>query len=75
MKKNINKKSSNCFPFANEIKQSKHEFKKMIDEMPDEEFINFMLLFMDFIDDLNEFDDYENYDEYDEQDKYEELPF
>ncbi len=72
MKKNSNKESGNCFPFANEIKQSKHEFKKMIDEMPNEEFINFMLLFMDFVDDLNEFDDYENYDE---RDEYEELPF
>ncbi len=72
MKKSSKNKSSNNFPFANEIKESKYEFKKMIDEMPDEEFIDFILLFMDFVDRLNEFDDYEDYDE---QDEYEELPF
>ncbi len=72
MKKNSNKESNNCFPFANELKQARHEFKRMIDEMPDEEFMDFMLLFMDFVDDLNEFDELADYDE---QDEYEELSF
>ena len=41
--KNRNKKQSNNiqnFPFANEVKQLKENFKHSIDEMPDEDFID-----------------------------------
>ena len=30
------------YPFSNDIKQLKEEFKKMIDTMPDDEFIEYM---------------------------------
>lgn len=30
------------YPFSNEIKQLKEEYKKMIDAMPDDEFIEYM---------------------------------
>ena len=30
------------YPFSNEIKQLKEEYKKMIDAMPDNEFIEYM---------------------------------
>lgn len=30
------------YPFSNEIKQLKEEYKKMIDQMPDDEFIEYM---------------------------------
>ena len=43
-KKRNNKK--NNFPFSNEIKQMKEEFKRMIDEMPDEDFIDLVSFFM-----------------------------
>lgn len=32
--------SKNNFPFSNEIKKMKNEFKKMIDEMSDDDFID-----------------------------------
>lgn len=42
-----NKKSNkNNLPFANEIKQMKDEFKKMIDTMPDEEFLDLVSFLM-----------------------------
>lgn len=67
------KKSSNKFPFANEIKELKYGFKKVIDDMPDEEFIDFMLLFMDFVEEFTD-DELEEW-EYDDSEEYEELPF
>ena len=68
MKKNSNNKYNN--PFSNEIKQSKHAFTKMIDKMSDEEFVHFMLMFMDFVEDLADFED-ESF----EDDDCEFLPF
>lgn len=45
------------YPFSNEIKQLKEEYKKMIDQMPDDEFIQYMYS----ISSMNEIseDDYE----------------
>lgn len=40
------KNSKNNLPFANEIKQMKAEFKKMIDTMSDEEFIDLVSFLM-----------------------------
>jgi hypothetical protein len=37
MKKNINK-----YPFANEVKEMKDNFKRMIDSMSDDEFLDFI---------------------------------
>lgn len=48
-KKNINKKPNKNiqnFPFANEIKQLKENFKRSIDEMPDEDFIDMISYLM-----------------------------
>lgn len=47
-KKNSTKNNNNNknLPFANEIKQMKDEFKKMIDSMPDEEFLDFISFLM-----------------------------
>ena len=39
-KKKSDKKMN--YPFSNEIKQLKEEYKKMIDAMPDDEFIAYM---------------------------------
>lgn len=42
-----NKKSNkNNLPFANEIKQMKDEFKKLIDSMSDEEFLDLISFLM-----------------------------
>lgn len=55
-KKNKNKKPNkiNNFPYSNEIKMMKDDFKKMIDEMPDEDFIDFYFTLMDFADNFEE---------------------
>ena len=48
-KKNRNKKANNHiqnFPFANEIKQLKENFKRSIDEMQDEDFIDMISYLM-----------------------------
>ena len=48
-KKNRNKKTNKSiqnFPFANEIKQLKENFKRSIDEMPDEDFIDMISYLM-----------------------------
>ena len=42
-----NKKQKNNFPFANEIKRIKEEFKQMIDKMSDEDFME-MISFLAF---------------------------
>ena len=44
------KNQSNNFPFANEIKKAKDEFKKMTDE----EFLDFYIYMMQFKDDLED---------------------
>lgn len=71
--KNTNKDSK--YPFSNEMKQAKYEFKKMIDTMPDEEFAIFMLHFIEWLEELEELedDDFEDYDE--ESEELENLPF
>lgn len=80
MKKNSKNKNAN-YPFASEIKQAKYEFKKMIDEMSDEEFIDFNMLFFEFLDDVGYLDDeefeYDDYDKdvYDTLEECEDLPF
>lgn len=68
MKKKSTNKNSN-YPFFNEMKQVKYEFKKMIDEMPDEEFAIFMLHFIEWLEELEG----EEFDDYDEE--FEDLPF
>ena len=48
-KKNRNKKQNKNiqnFPFVNEIKQLKENFKRSIDEMPDEDFIDMISYLM-----------------------------
>ena len=48
-KKNRNKKQNKNiqnFPFANEVKQLKENFKRSIDEMPDEDFIDMISYLM-----------------------------
>lgn len=64
------KNQSNNFPFANEIKKAKDEFKKMIDEMTDEEFLEFSFLMMQFTDDFEDdiWDDDEGWE--DEAEKF-----
>lgn len=52
------KNKKNKYPFANEVKEMKDNFKKMIDSMSDDEFLN-------FIEYINACTDtsYEDYDE------------
>lgn len=61
MKKKSTNQNSN-YPFSNEIKQVKYEFKKMVDEMPDEEFVIFMLHFIECLEEFedDDFDDCDN---------------
>jgi quinol monooxygenase YgiN len=57
MRRNImsNKKNNNNnFPFANGIKKLKDDFKKMVDEMPDEEFIDMVSFLMHSTDDFED---------------------
>lgn len=54
-KKKYNNKMN--YPFSNEIKQLKEEYKKMIDQMPDDEFIEYMY-FISSMEEIPE-DDYE----------------
>ncbi len=46
MSKNKNSKlnKTNKFPFSNEIKKAKEGFKQMVDEMSDEEFLDFAFM-------------------------------
>ena len=55
-KKSNNKKDFNNLPFSNGIRAAKYEFIKMIDAMPDDEFILFTLTIMDLMynEDLDE---------------------
>ena len=48
-----NKKIIN-FPFSNEVKQAKEEFKRMIDDMTDEQFMEFSFLMMTITSDIDE---------------------
>ena len=49
-------KNETILPFANETKKLKNDFKKMIDDMPDEDFLDMMFFLMN-----SEFD--EDFDE------------
>ncbi len=40
-------KNEKILPFANETKKLKNEFKKMIDEMPDEDFLDMVFFLME----------------------------
>lgn len=40
-------KKKNILPFSNVIDNMKHDFKKMIDEMPDEEFLDLLYFLME----------------------------
>ena len=52
-------KNNNKYPFANEVKEMKDNFKRMIDSMSDADFLDFL----DYINSMaNSFDD-EDYDE------------
>lgn len=53
-------KNNNKYPFANEVKEMKDNFKRMIDSMSDADFLDFL----DCINSMaNSFDDDEDYDE------------
>lgn len=53
-------KNNNKYPFANEVKEMKDNFKKMIDSMSDADFLDFL----DYINSIaNTFDDDEDYNE------------
>ena len=53
-------KNNNKYPFANEVKEMKDNFKRMIDSMSDADFLDFL----DYINSMaNSFDDDEDYDE------------
>ncbi len=84
------KNRKNNSSYSNEIKKMKEDFKKMIDEMSNEEFMDFSFLLMAILDDFEDDSeddnwDYENLDTgvdflYNEQifldeDDYEDLPF
>lgn len=52
------KNNNDKYPFANEVKEMKDNFKKMIDSMSDDEFLNFI----EYINACTEISD-EDYDE------------
>lgn len=52
------KSNKNIYPFANEVKEMKDNFKRMIDSMSDDEFLNFI----EYINACTEISD-EDYDE------------
>lgn len=57
-------KNETVLPFSDGIKKIKYDFKKMIDEMPDEDFLNMMHFLMDFEEEFyDDFDDEEYVDE------------
>lgn len=57
-KKSRNKQSyksnKNNFPYSSEVEKMKEEFKKMIDEMSDEEFLDFSFSLMNFSDNFED---------------------
>lgn len=52
------KNNNNKYPFANEVKKMKDNFKRMIDSMSDDEFLNFI----EYINTCSDISD-EDYDE------------
>lgn len=72
------KNDTNNFPFSSdEVKQLKAKFKKMIDEMGDEEFLDFsfalMDLYMYFGDEEWDDDEFDDEDFFDDKDNI--IPF
>lgn len=62
----------NNFPYSNEIKKAKEAFKQMINEMSDEEFVEFAFMITLMTEELNDnFDDFD----FDEELCEEEVPF
>lgn len=59
--------NKNKAPFEDGIKILRKEFKQMIDEMPDEEFISLIAFFMSASDDFDDFDDFDD-DDFDDDD-------
>ena len=56
-KKNSKTNKANNFPYSNEIKRAKEGFKQMIDEMSDEEFLDFAFMITLMTEELeNDFD-------------------
>lgn len=55
-KKSKNKQDKKIinFPFSNEVKQAKEEFKRMIDDMTDEQFMEFSFLMMTITSDIDD---------------------
>ena len=49
-------KKKNILPFSNVIDNMKHDFKKMIDEMPDEEFLDLLYFLMETSEDFEDED-------------------
>lgn len=75
-KKNSKRNETNNFPFLNEIKKAKEGFKQMIDEMSDEEFIDFAFLITLMTEELD--DDLEDLDDFDFDGEFlddSEIPF
>ena len=64
-KKNNKNKNDNShnYPFSNEIKKFKEEFKQFIDTMSDEEFMDMMSILMLDFEDFENLEDFWNYDE------------
>lgn len=57
----MSKKNNKNYPFSNEVKKIKEEFKQLIDTMSDDDFMDMMSILMiesEYID-----DDFWNYDE------------
>ena len=66
---NMSKKKMD-FPFSEEVKTMKKHFKQMIDEMPDEEFLDFILILTADLEELADEDwDEEDWDEEDWDDE------
>ena len=56
-------KKNNKYPFANEVKEMKDNFKRMIDSMSDDEFLNFI----EYINACTKISDEEDDEDYDEE--------
>lgn len=60
---NNNNKNTNNYPFSNEIKKFKEEFKQSIDTMSDEDFMDMMSILMLDFENFEDLEDFWNYDE------------
>ena len=57
----MSKKNNKNYPFSNEVKKFKEDFKQLIDTMSDDDFMDMMSILMIESEDIN--DDFWNYDE------------